>query len=85
MSFDSLNSFFLENELQDGKKFETHQDLLQLITTIHESYHVMQNMLLGTCIWYQHAQDKFSGEMAKACQRDPSKTGAIKSVRFSII
>lgn len=62
-SFEKSNyfdSFDINNKLIEGKEFKTHEDILGLITFIHESYHFIQDITLGLCTWLQFNIDQYA-------------------------
>lgn len=59
----------LEN-VEKTDSFDTHTSFLGLVTAIHESYHLMQDLSLGLCIWVQYNLDEYSFDVGRLLHED---------------
>jgi hypothetical protein len=53
------------------KNFYTHEDFGALVTDVHESFHVMQEMLQGFCLWDWSVKFKIAGLLSEVLKNKP--------------
>ncbi len=64
--------FFEQGNLIKGKEFKTHEDVMGVITYIHESYHLIQDLMLGVAAWIQYNSDEVAINIHEITKKLPA-------------
>jgi len=52
--------FDIKGRLKEGRRLEGHEEFIEVITYIHESFHLLQDLTLGLPTWLQYDSDSIA-------------------------
>ena len=82
----SYFDFFDENgNLKPGKELRTHEEILSIITYIHESYHLVQDLTLGLAAWVHYNSDEIAISVHELAKKIPSRLSRYPLVTVPLI